>query len=105
MNKETVLKGVLIEETLTYSFIEVCQRYRLPEQLLEEMIEHALFHTPITDKAQIAFDQRALRRLESACRLNRDLDVNLSGVGIVLDLIDEIEILRHELTILRRQTE
>ncbi|MDI1352529.1 MAG: chaperone modulator CbpM [bacterium] len=102
MNKDSLLIGVLIEETTTVSFIEVCQQYNIPESLLTEMIEHGLFSLPSTNTTHIALDQKALRRIESAIRLHRDLDVNLPGVALALDLLDEMEQMRHELNILRK---
>jgi chaperone modulatory protein CbpM len=35
------------------------------------------------------FECRDLRRLQSAQRLVRDLDVNLAGAALILDLLDE----------------
>ncbi|MFI4919573.1 MAG: chaperone modulator CbpM [Legionellales bacterium] len=102
VNKDTVLTGVLIEETTTFSFIEVCHKYHLPEPLLIEMIEQGLFDQKSTDLEQIALDQKALRRIESALRLHRDLDINLPGVALALDLLDELENMQLELNILRR---
>ena len=102
MNKDKMLIGVLIEETTTISFVEVCQRYNIPEELLLEMLEQGLFPNQPTEPQQVALDQKALRRLESAFRLHRDLGVNLPGVALALDLLDEIAQMRKELEILHK---
>lgn len=102
MNKENILIGVLIEETTTSSFVEVCHHYNIPQELLIEMVEHGLFPNQPTQIEQIALDQKALRRIESAFRLHKDLGINLPGVTLAIELLDEIERMRNELDILRK---
>jgi chaperone modulatory protein CbpM len=43
------------------------------------------------------FSGAALRRARVAVRLERDLELNLAGVALALDLLDELAQLRHEL--------
>ncbi len=102
MSKDTFLVGVLIEETTTISFNEVCRKYNIPKELLIDMIEQGLFPTQTTQVEQVALDQKALRRLESAFRLHRDLGINLPGVALALELLEEMEKMRSELDILRK---
>ena len=93
---------MLIDETTTYSFVEVCHKYHIREELLIEMIEQGLFPDQPTEPEQIALDQKALRRIESAFRLHRDLGINLPGVALALELLEEIEKMHKELDILRK---
>lgn len=102
MSKDTIVIGVLIEDTSTLSLDEVCQKYRIPQELLHEMIEYGFFANQPEQGQQVALDQKELRRIESAFRLHRDLEINLPGVALALDLLEEIEKMRHELDILRR---
>lgn len=103
MNKEQVLIGVLIEESYSIPFNEVCHQYRIPKELLVEMIEHGLFTAQPTNIEQAQLNPKDLRRMESAFRLHKDLGVNLEGVALALDLLDELETVRKELEILRKQ--
>lgn len=102
MSKDNLLIGVLIDETTTISFIEVCQKYNIPEELFIEMIEQGLFPNQPSDPQKVALGQKELHRLESAFRLHRDLGINPPGVALALDLLEEIEQMRHELEILRK---
>jgi chaperone modulatory protein CbpM len=102
MNKEHLIMGVLIEESTSISFKEVCQRYNIPKELLIEMIEYGLFSNPSSDIDKNQLKQSDLRRMESAFRLHRDLEINLPGVALALDLLEEIEQIRKELDILRK---
>jgi ATP-dependent Clp protease ATP-binding subunit ClpB len=46
------------------------------------------------EQGQWRFRGQALRRIDRALNLQRDLDINLAGVELVLDLLDEIDALR-----------
>lgn len=102
MSKDNLLIGMLIEETTTYTFIEVCHRYNIPEALLNEMIEYGLFPNQPTDPQKIALDQKSLRRIESAFRIHQDLGINLPGVALALELLEKIDKMQNELEILRK---
>lgn len=96
------ITGVIVDETVTISITEVCHKYTLSEEALIEMIEHGLFKSPIAIEKNSQLDVTAVRRLESALRLQRDLGVNVPGAVLVLELSDELEQLRNELNFLRR---
>lgn len=102
MSKDNILVGMLIEETTTVSFTEVCHKYNIPKELLIEMIEQGLFPNQPTQIEQIALDQKALRHIEAAFRLHRDLGINLPGVALAIELLEEIEKMRTELNILHK---
>lgn len=102
MNNDKVVTGVLIKETTTYTFMEVCKKYSIPIELLQEMIDQGLFASQSTDPEQIQWDLKSLQRLESAFRLHRDLDINLPGVALVLDLLEQIDQMQRELEVLRK---
>jgi chaperone modulatory protein CbpM len=101
MSQTAIITGVLIEETTSYTFKEVCQRYHMPEELLLEMLEHGLFEALPTPKKDLALDQKALKRIEAAFRIHNDLGVNLEGVALALDLLEQLETLKQELAVLR----
>lgn len=102
MNTETILTGVLIEESTTYTVKEVCQKYHISKELLLEMVEEGLFKNQTAELENLTLNSNALRRMETAFRLHRDLEINLAGVALALDLLDEMNKMRHELEILRK---
>ncbi|WP_454784134.1 chaperone modulator CbpM [Legionella sp. WA2024007413] len=102
MKQDNTIIGVLIEETMTISFDEVCQKYQIPEELLHEMVEYGLFSTETTKTEHLELNPNDLRKIESAFRLHQDLGINLPGVALALDLIEKIDQLNEELNILRK---
>lgn len=51
---------------------------------------------------QWVFDLTQLRRIKTAIRLQRDLEVNLAGIALVLDMLDELEELRNRAALWER---
>jgi len=100
MDDQIILTGVLVDEDTPISFIEVCQKYNLSEELLSEMIEHGLFTPLASNLKTIQVTQKTVWRIQSARRLQQDLALNLPGAVLVLELLDELERMRNELRIL-----
>jgi len=104
MDAKTIVAGVLMDENITFSAIEVCQHCNISAEQLEEMIEHGLFNQ-VTHSRDLAFDFIRFRRILSASRLQQDLGINTPGVVLVLNLLDELAQIRDELSILQRHVD
>lgn len=105
MGDKTIVAGVLMDETITLSFVEVCQTCDISEEILLEMLEHGLFREQARPVRKTEFEANTLRRIQSACRLQADLGINVPGVVLVLELLDELEQARNELSILQRHVQ
>lgn len=105
MNKKTVVTGVLVDENSKISFVEVCQQFDISEEMVQELIEHGFFEEYPLQKKQALIDEKTKDRMQSAQRLERDLGINIPGVVLVLELMDELEQIRKELHILRRHVD
>lgn len=101
MDDKSILAGVFLDEGTKMSFIDVCQTCDISEELLFEMIEHGLFTHQIIDYKDVQVEQKSLARIQAARRLQQDLDINLPGVVLVLELLDELAQIQMELTILQ----
>ncbi|KTD22546.1 chaperone modulator CbpM [Legionella londiniensis] len=103
MDDKEILTGTLLDESTTISFLEVCRQYQLPQELLFELIEHGIIQVQGKNIKQMRFDYRMLSRIQSAARLKEDLGINLPGIAVILDLLEELQQIRDELRILQRQ--
>ena len=93
---------------------EVAVRCGVELQFVEQLVEIGIIEAHSDDRTQLSGDQlpgdAAARRVPSestlrvhrAARLQRDLGVNLEGAAVILELLDQIESLEHELRGLRR---
>lgn len=101
-NNHIVTAELFDENTTVISFTQVINQYQIPEDVLIELLEHGLFSEIGASKNQLQFNPSMLKRIQSARRLQNDLNINSAGVVLVLELHDELETLRRELAILRR---
>ncbi len=102
MSKSTMIMGMLVDDHSHVSFLDVCEKQGISEDILLEMLEHGLLPEIISPNRQTEFDLNMLNRIQSACRLQIDLGLNVPGVVLALELMDELEQLHRELRVLRR---
>ncbi|MDP3561955.1 MAG: chaperone modulator CbpM [Legionellaceae bacterium] len=102
MVKSTMIMGMLVDDQSNISFVDVCEKQGISEDVLLDMLDHGLLpEVNIPDK-QLEFDLNMLNRIQSACRLQLDLGLNAPGVVLALELLDELEQLHSELSVLQR---
>ncbi|MCX7115764.1 MAG: molecular chaperone [Gammaproteobacteria bacterium] len=103
MQSKLTLNAVIVDEHTTLTYTEVCEYLNIPEALLIEMEEQGLFEvTVLPEKSKPCLKSKAINRIEAACRLHQQLGVNLSGAVLALELLDELQELRHRLAVLER---
>ncbi len=78
-----------------YAFEEVCEVFVVEKRLVLEMVEFGILTPEGKDVATWRFSGAAILRLQRARRLQRDLEINLAGVAVALDLLDELDRTRH----------
>ena len=95
MNRTTVLSGHILEESEELSLSELCRSCQLPAESMIELVEQGII-SPCQGQtiSQWRFQSNSLVRVEKALRLQRDLQMNLAGTALVLELLDEIDELR-----------
>lgn len=69
--------------------------------LVERFVEFGLVDPVERTGAEVWVDASCLPRLVAIARLRRDLGVNLSGVAVILDLVDRLARVQRELDSLR----
>lgn len=92
MKKEYVC--TFLDETIMWGFTEICTRCRVESDLVFEMINEGILDPEGTSVETWRFNAAAIKRIQVACRLRNDLQVNLPGVALALDLLEELEELR-----------
>ena len=103
----STLQGTIVDESTLLSIEDLCricsiERNHVVEYVEEGVLEVAVMEVAATaaaaiDTSEWRFRGGALRRARTALRLQRDLELNLVGVALALDLMDEIELLRREI--------
>ncbi len=101
--KQIILNGILIDEQVELSVDELSRLCSSSSEYIIELVEEGVLE-PVADHAQSQwrFPASSLQRARTASRLQRDLEINLAGVALALDLLDEIESLEARLQRLER---
>lgn len=101
--KRQIIRAQFIDKKQQYSLKEVSMICDIDTKLIIEMVEFGIIEPYGKDPQQWIFDETALQRSKTALRLHRDLNIHLSGLGLALDLIEEMEKLKLELKSLKQQ--
>ncbi len=100
--KVSILSGYILEEESALTLAELCWKCHAPAETIISMVDHGVI-APIegSSSRQWRFHRSALIRADKALRLKQDLGVNLAGTALALELLDEIEIMKQQLSMLR----
>jgi chaperone modulatory protein CbpM len=91
----------ILEPSFHFSLRELCQRTGVSAEFVLELVDHGILEPTEPASQPYAFGPAALPRLQCARRLRHDLQVNLPGIAMSLDLLEEIRELRAEVKRLR----
>lgn len=96
------LLPVLIEQSTSLTLEEFCHALQTQESIIIEMVEYELLQPQGNTPEQWRFDSSSLRRGRIATSFQRDLEVNMPGIALALELMDRIEDLQCRLEILQK---
>ncbi len=97
-----IIKGILIERSAPLTLDELAQAVHLRNEIIIEMVEHHLLEPEGQTPDHWQFDDVNLKRAKIAASFHRDLEVNLQGIALALDLLERIERLEQRLQTLER---
>ena len=96
--------GILVEESDSLSIAKLCRYCSLSAESILSMVELGVID-PVDSSISYShwkFTNTSVLRAKTALRLQRDLDVNLAGAALALELLDELKLLRQQVSYLQR---
>ena len=96
-SEDQALPGAIFEETALLTVKDLSRMCAVDERHIVEFVEEGVLSVVEIDTAEWHFTGAALRRARLALRLERDLELNLAGVALALELMEELHALRREL--------
>ncbi len=100
---EDLSYGEIVEDRAALSIDELCRLCSVDRTTIVELVDEGVLTVTRIEAAEWRFAGAALRRARIAVRLQRDLEINLPGVALALQLLEELERLRGHLG--RHQTD
>lgn len=103
---QKIVEGILLDEQTELSLNDLCRACSSSEGWIVELVEEGAIEplgqgVELAQSEQWRFSSNSLHRARIAMRLQRDLEINLSGVALALDLLNEIEELKARLKLLQ----
>jgi chaperone modulatory protein CbpM len=92
----------LVDDATYYALRDLCDLCAVRAEFVAELVEAGVVTPAGPAPAQWRFSVQAVIRLRKAQRLQRDLDINISGVALALDLLDDLNTMRNRVQTLER---
>ncbi|MEN8800966.1 MAG: chaperone modulator CbpM [Thiogranum sp.] len=92
--KTELLSGIVLDEQAELTLGDLCRACCQHGEWVVQLVNEGILEPAGRDPSHWRFTGTSLQKAHIAMRLQRDLDVNLAGVALALDLMDEIESLR-----------
>jgi chaperone modulatory protein CbpM len=96
-SQDQALSGAILEESAELTVKDLSRMCAVDERHIVEFVEEGVLNVVEINTSEWHFTGAALRRARLALRLERDLELNLAGVALALQLMEELEHLRREL--------
>jgi chaperone modulatory protein CbpM len=84
----------VMDESLEFSLQQFCRYSDLDSEQIVEMVAEGIIEPRGAQPAEWIFNGYMLKRVQIAVRLQRDLEINLPGIAVILELLNELEELR-----------
>ena len=101
-NDSQILVGLVVSETTVFSLEELCSACTVQVEHIQALVDEGILEPAGTERGHWQFSGTSLQRARTALRLQRELEINLAGVALALDLMDEVRQLRRRLIRLER---
>jgi chaperone modulatory protein CbpM len=95
--------GSILEED-SLSLEQLCCTCGVQPDWVARLVEESIIEPDGKEMPSWRFSGLSLVRVRSALNLERDLGVNLAGVALVLDLLEELAQLRRQLVLNRKSS-
>lgn len=106
--KGDLIRSPIYLELMRSGFLSIDELSRICSihpDLVQKYMEIGLITPSVEILDEPYFSNDAILKLKKIQRLRRDLGVNLVGIEIILNLLDEMDDLRHEIRDLKRRSD
>lgn len=85
---------ITVEEHPIFSLDELSYATGVSPEIIQEMINYGVIEPTGHSETSWRFNEEHLRRIKMARHLQQDLEVNLAGIALVLELMDQMANMR-----------
>jgi chaperone modulatory protein CbpM len=99
---DRILEGTPLDESTWIEVGDFCAWLRVERHWIASLVEAGVLEPRGAAPESWSFPASDIARVRAAARLVRDLDVNLAGAAVILDLLEERRRLERRLALLER---
>lgn len=96
-----ILTGHIIENETRLTLRQLCDACSVHADYILELVNEGVIEPSGVEKSHWCFNGVSINRVRKAKHLQQDLGVNIAGIALALELIDEIESLQTRLRQIR----
>lgn len=97
---QTILNGILLDEHTELSLNDLCRACSTSAEWVIELVDEGVLEPINYQQTLWRFTGVSLKKAQVAVRLQRDLGINIAGIALAVELLDEIETLQARLNCL-----
>lgn len=91
------LTGLLLDEQAELSLHDLCHACSTSTEWVVELVDEGVLEPIGHEPSRWRFSGPSLLKARAAIRMQQDLHINLAGVALALDLMEEIDTMRERL--------
>lgn len=96
------LTVVALEANPEVSLDELCEMCQITTSYICELVEYGTLEPKGVSIDAWRFDTSHLQRIQRVLRLQHDLEINLAGAALAIDLMDQIDQLKAQVELLEK---
>jgi len=85
------------------SIHKICESYQIPSSFFEELKNFDLVPLQQSEAQELMIDETALPQVEKIMRLHFDLNINMEGIDVIINLLDQFDQLKTEIDVLKKR--
>ncbi len=97
--QNAVINGIIIDHHPHYSLSQLCLETAVHAEWVMSLVDEGILDPAGETPEEWRFPLECCHTISVVIRLQRDLGLNLAGVALALELLEEVEALRHQLQI------
>lgn len=102
MMKTTIMTVEVFDEDYRISLDELRSMLNVEDDFIEQLLDFGLIEPIEASEENLYFDAHAFQRIHTALRLQRDLHINIEGIALALELLEELHELRERINVLEQ---
>jgi chaperone modulatory protein CbpM len=92
-----VFNGVLLDEEIVFTLADLSRACTGRSEWIVQLVDEGILEPRGNEQKSWRFSSSSLTRARKAMRLQHDLQVNLAGAALALELMEQIDSLRARL--------